>query len=76
MFDTSVTQVFVLAQSEMEHNFPLENTDNNDESDSSDNEYSYSNSPLPPTGSKLHLSSTFTLNLCVFTLDFTLTPNR
>lgn len=43
-------KVFVLAQSEMEHNFPLEDTDKNDESDSSDNEYSYSNSPLPPTG--------------------------
>lgn len=37
--------MFVLAQSEMEHNFPLEGNDGVEESESSDNEYTYSTRP-------------------------------
>ena len=35
----------MLAQSEMEHNFPLEATDDAEEAESTDNDYSYSTRP-------------------------------
>ena len=49
-------QVFVLAQSEMEHNFPLENYDLNDDSSSSDNDFPGYTSPPQLTGSFLMMS--------------------